>query len=158
MKVFTEEQRFNQWYIHLLFVVEIFIGVYFVFSGWSGDKTNNMVSIGALVLVLAIHFLMYNMKLITRIDEFGVHYQFKPFIKRRTIKWEEIEKIYVRTYDPITEYGGWGIRFTFGKKGKAYNVSGYKGIQIELKNKKPILIGTCKERDAELILKNYKND
>lgn len=59
---------------------------------------------------------------------------------RRQIAWEEIERIYARTYSPILEYGGWGIRL--GRSGTAYNIRGNQGIQLELKNGKRLLIGT----------------
>ena len=45
-----------------------------------------------------------------------------------------------RVYRPIREYGGWGIRY--GKNGKAYNISGDRGVQLELQNSKPLLIGS----------------
>lgn len=61
------------------------------------------------------------------------------FLKRR-IAWDEIERIYARTYRPLHEYGGWGIRR--GKSGTAYNMRGNQGIQIELRNGRKILIGT----------------
>lgn len=61
------------------------------------------------------------------------------FLKRR-IAWDEIERIYARTYRPLLEYGGWGIRR--GKSGTAYNMRGNQGIQIELRNGRKILIGT----------------
>ena len=50
------------------------------------------------------------------------------------------------TYNPIAEYGGLGIRF--GPNGKAYNVSGNTGLQVILKNKSKVLIGT---NDAEAL-------
>ena len=46
----------------------------------------------------------------------------------------------VRTYRPIREYGGYGIRYS--SKGKAYNVSGDRGVQIELLNGERLLIGS----------------
>ena len=44
------------------------------------------------------------------------------------------------TYSPLREYGGWGIRY--GWNGKAYNVSGNQGIQLELSEGRRVLIGT----------------
>jgi hypothetical protein len=38
------------------------------------------------------------------------------------------------------EYGGWGIRY--GRKGRAYNVSGNMGLDLTLKPSKSFLIGT----------------
>jgi len=50
-----------------------------------------------------------------------------------------------REYKPIREYGGWGIRYVIG--GIAYNVYGNKGVQLILKNKKKVLVGTQKPEE-----------
>ncbi|MBJ2175825.1 hypothetical protein JBL43_16340 [Aureibaculum sp. A20] len=72
--------------------------------------------------------------------------------------WNDISKVYVRKYNAITEYGGWGFRgYIFKTGGKAFNVMGNKGIQIVLKNGKKMLIGTQKEVEAERILNVYKS-
>jgi hypothetical protein len=54
-------------------------------------------------------------------------------------------KCYVRKYKPLAEFGGWGLRF--GVSGKAYNISGNKGLQLELTNNKKLLIGTQKPEE-----------
>lgn len=56
----------------------------------------------------------------------------------------------MRLYRPIKEFGGWGMRTAFnGKNGKAYNVSGNVGIQLELKNGSKTLLGTQKGKEAK---------
>jgi hypothetical protein len=52
----------------------------------------------------------------------------------------------VITYSPLRDYGGWGIRY--GSKGKAYNVSGNRGVRLELSNGKRLLFGS--QRPEEL--------
>lgn len=159
MKVFTEEQKFTQIWLHILLFVEIAIAFYLLFNNWSNNSKNNYSLIIALCIVFIVHLLIYHINLTTKIDNNGITFRFIPFLASRTIQWNEIEKAYVRTYNPILEYGGWGIRYTFGSKGKAYNIKGDKGVQIVLKNGKKILIGTQKPNEAELTLKNYtKND
>ncbi|TXD48954.1 hypothetical protein ES045_05870 [Polaribacter sp. IC073] len=90
-----------------------------------------------------------------------MHYQFFPFhFSLKTISWNEISKAGVRTYLPISEFGGWGLRggFFFNKgKEKAVNVSGDIGIQLILKNGEKLLIGTQKKQEAAHVLKTYKN-
>ena len=49
---------------------------------------------------------------------------------------------YVRQYSPLLEYGGWGMRIGLFGKGKAWNISGDKGLQLEFTNQKKLLIGT----------------
>ena len=70
-----------------------------------------------------------------------MHYQFFPFhFKSHTIRIKDINSFKAMKYSPLKEYGGWGIRFGF--KGKAYNVSGNKGVKLFLTNGKNILFDT----------------
>ena len=54
--------------------------------------------------------------------------------------FDSIEKAEAHSYSPLRDYGGWGIRY--GGKGKAYNVSGNKGVLLMLKDGKNVLIGS----------------
>jgi hypothetical protein len=67
-------------------------------------------------------------------------------LTHQNITFEDITRCEVRTYNPIREFGGWGIRYRRGAK--AYNVSGNRGVQLELANGKRLLIGS--QRSEEL--------
>ncbi|MUU77731.1 hypothetical protein GN138_04685 [Winogradskyella sp. HL2-2] len=90
-----------------------------------------------------------------------MHYKFFPFHwSFKVIKWKDIQNVYVRSYDALGEYGGWGLKggaFWNKSKGKAINVSGDIGIQLILKNKKKLLIGTQKQNDVKNVLASYNN-
>jgi TATA-box binding protein (TBP) (component of TFIID and TFIIIB) len=58
----------------------------------------------------------------------------------------------VREYAPLSEYGGWGLRYSVNH-GKAYNVSGNQGVQLFFTNGKKLLIGTQKPEEITAILK-----
>lgn len=167
MRVFNEIQKFDQWWMKLIYIGLIAMPLYSIYTwnisneavGNVGPEDTN----GQLILIICtvpILVLFYIFKLRTEIDEIGVHYQFLPFhLSKQTLRWAEIEKCYVRTYSPIREYGGWGFRTSFGKKGKAYNIRGNKGIQIELKSGNKILIGTQRDADAEQVIhRNLKKN
>lgn len=97
--------------------------------------------------------LFKSLKLTTVIDEFNVSYKLSPFhLTLRKIPWMLIERCEVRTYNPIGEYGGWGLKYGF-KSGKAINLSGNKGLQLYLKTGKKILIGTQQPERLEQYLK-----
>ena len=162
MKIFKEEQLFTQLWLIVVIIFSSLVPIYLVTKEYmnneNGSSIGNMLSIIILIsLPLGIIFLF---KLTTRIDEQGIHYQFFPFhLYLKKIGWNEISNAYVRTYDPIGEYGGWGIKFgLFGNKarGNAVNISGDLGIQLELKNGKKLLIGTQKESEAKRVLETYK--
>jgi hypothetical protein len=130
-----------------------------------GDNSKMISIIVTGIITFFAYFLIFSMKLKTRIDETGISYQFLPFhFKPKIILWENLSKCYVRKYSPIMEFGGWGFRglirvkmFGIGKNGRAYNVKGNIGIQMELKNEDRILIGTQRQNDVERVLATYKD-
>ncbi|MBM1107948.1 hypothetical protein JQC67_17465 [Aurantibacter crassamenti] len=156
MRVFNEVQRFKQWWLWLMLLAILSFLLYDFFTVEKSEENSIALFIGIFTIIPVV-LLFVTMKLKTTINEIGVHYQFKPFqFSNRTIRWSEIEECYLRTYKPISEYGGWGLRGT-SRNNKAYNVSGNKGIQIVLKTKDKILVGTQKEKDAQQIIHRYFN-
>ena len=159
MKVFKEEQRFTQtWLIVLLSISTIIPLIIIVTEYYKGKTTLNELLLTIGIVVVSCGFIFF-FKLKTRIDEIGVHSQFLPFhLSLKSINWTEINKAYVKTYNPIGDFGGWGLKggsLWNKSKGKAINVSGDIGIQLELKNGQKLLIGTKKENEAKQVLVNY---
>ena len=69
------------------------------------------VAVGAYALLGALLWLFLAGSLVTEVEEGGVFYRFFPFHRtRRRIGLEEIEEWELRRYNPILDYGGWGIR------------------------------------------------
>ena len=65
----------------------------------------------AVPLVLLVLVGLYSLKLTVRVDAFGVHYQYTPLFNRwRHWPWSELTQVFPRTYSPLGDYGGWGIR------------------------------------------------
>lgn len=150
MLYFEEIQRFRQWWIWVLltFLPLIFVwgiiqqAVFGIPFGSKPAPTSFLALMGLIPLTML--FLFYSMNLKTKIDHNGISYKMFPFhFKFRQLNWDEIQEAYAREYRPLREYGGWGIKYR-GKSGKAYNVSGNKGLQIVLKDGKKILLGTNK--------------
>ena len=161
MKIFKEEQRFTQLWLIVLMAVSITVPIAIMTQEYLKENTKMTTNqfVFTLFGILISALFIFTFKLTTRIDEKGIHYQFFPFhFKLKLISWSQISKAYVRTYDPIGEYGGWGLKGGWSKsKGKAINVSGDIGIQLELNNGKKLLIGTQKKENAINVITNYKS-
>ena len=162
MKIFKEEQRFTQLWLLVLLGMSLIVSVTIIVKEYI-QQNSTMSSTEFVLVLLGILLslaLIFIFKLTTRIDEYGIHYQFFPLhLSMRKIAWSEINNAYVRTYNPISEYGGWGLKGGFlwsKKKGIAINISGDIGIQLELKNGKKILIGTRKKEEVKRVLENYQ--
>jgi len=107
-----------------------------------------VLAIIAVIFGIGLPTFMYITNLTTEVHDDGVHFRFFPFhISFRKIALEDIAGFDAQTYSPIRDYGGWGIRY--GRKGKAYNVSGNRGVQLQLSNGKHILIGS--QRPEEMV-------
>jgi hypothetical protein len=59
-----------------------------------------------------------------------------------------ISQAMVRSYSPIKEYGGWGVRVN-RHNGRAFNCYGNEGVQLLLSNGTPVLVGS--QRAHELL-------
>jgi len=162
MKVFVEQQRFNQWWFRLLAVGVIVMVAWPIFSFSSETSGVNtdfwIVLLISIFTIILFVWMLFFLKLETKIDEQGIYYGFWPFnLKLKHIPWSDIKSVVVRKYNPVTEYGGWGYRMGFGAKSGAINVKGNIGIQIVLRDNKKLLLGTQKENDARNVLQTYSH-
>jgi hypothetical protein len=73
-------------------------------------------------------------------------------LKEIFIAWNQLESCSVRTYSPLGEYGGWGIKYGLGGAGKVYNVRGNQGLQLVFKDGSRLLIGTQKPLELQEIV------
>ena len=145
--LFDEKQKFNQWWLWVILLSFPIISV--------GPFDQNNINIYHVLIGLAIPILFYLFELRIKVNEDGFHYQFFPFhFKFHIIKLEDIDKFKALEYSPLKEYGGWGIKYGF--KGKAYNVSGNKGVRIFLNNGTNIMFGSQKHSELAKALKMAK--
>lgn len=156
---FTETQKFRQWWLwFILAVIKVTMGFFIVTQVLVGkpfgsDAADNIALLASFLFMLILSFLFFIMRLETRISDTGIAVRFYPFqLKFRNYKWEDVEEAYLREYSPISEYGGWGIRYSLTGKGMALNVSGRMGLQLVFKSGKKLLIGTSKPEDIMQIL------
>ncbi len=156
MEKFEEEQRFTQWWLWLILLAACTIPYIPIMMGLD-SKTDQWLGLLAMsILLFIIVGMLILIQLKTKLDEVGVHYQFIPFhFKQKTILWQDIKSAEVRKYEPLKEYGGWGIK-GYSNKNKAYNVKGNLGLQVVLKNGNKILFGTQKADELSAILKSNK--
>ena len=148
-----EEQKCTQWWLWLILigigVLPIF-GIYkqLILKEKFGDKP--MSDVGLIVFCIftfCLIVIFWFMQLKTKIDQNEIRINFFPFFKKR-IMWKDIKSAKIVTYGFV----GYGIRFG-SEYGTVYNTRGNKGLAIELKSGKKIMIGTQKETEMNEILK-----
>lgn len=147
--LYREVQRFRQpWFRALILAISLISLWSLVQQIFLGQPFGNnpapdwAVILIALVFGLGLPVLAYIVNLVTEVRNDGIYLRFFPFHSGfRKIALGDIEGYEPVDYNPIREYGGWGIRY--GRKGKAYNVSGSRGVRLTLTRGKPLLIGSA---------------
>lgn len=165
MRIFEESQKFDQWWFKAIIYGSILVGIGPILYQWiirmrpavrldtMDDSNKELIITTVLIsaLLLGLWLFYQAMILKTKIDRTGVYVQFKPFhMREKYFSWDEISTCEVIQYNPLKDYGGWGVRF--GRKGGAYNVKGNMGLHLILKNKKKLLIGTQKAEELEMFI------
>lgn len=157
---FYETQRFRQWWMWLPL-----IGVNAIFL-WGcvqqlllqkpfGDKpAGNTELIFETAVILLITTVLFFIRLRTYINVDGVYVRFFPLqFRAKFYDWNNIQAAYVRKYNPMTEFGGWGLKVRMNA-GKVYSMSGNRGLQLVLMNGKKVLIGTRQpEQLTDILIK-----
>ena len=158
---YKEIQRFRQkWiWVPLIGILGLFfwgiIQQVILGKPWGTKPASDIVLILISIIPIGLILLFSFSKLEISVTEKGIAYRFTPFhLKKHKIDWNMIEYAKVKIYDPIKEYGGWGIKF--GRRGKAFNVSGNIGLELKLKyRKKTILLGTQNPEEFKRVLEQY---
>lgn len=137
--LFREEQRFRQTWVWVLIAVSSVppaVVALLLLTVWD-EPVGGLV---VLALVVGVPFFFSRLTLTTEVRPDGLHLRFPPLVRHRHLRPEEISEATARTYRPLAEYGGWGIRW--GRAGTAYNVSGDRGAQLVLADGKRLLVGS----------------
>ena len=144
--LFHEEQRFRQTWIWPLVLLPsgliwyIFIAQIILLRPMGQDPAPSwLVWVLFILFGLALPWMMFSLRMSVMVTHEALYVRYFPFLNRR-LALREIERCAPRTYSPIGEYGGWGIR-GFGNH-RAYNVSGNRGVQLLLVSGRRLLIGS----------------
>lgn len=142
---FRERQRFNPWF-------------FLAPAGLTAATTlvvASAVHVAWLALLLLPAFLA-GLWAVARVDTEaggdGVRVRLFPF-RWWHIRPDEIASAEVRTYRPIREYGGWGLRY--GPGGWAYNARGDRGVQLVLRDGRRVLIGSGRAEELLAAIRTH---
>lgn len=146
--LFHEEQKFTQMWVLILVFIPVGMAWYAAIQQlWLHKPFGSHPAPDIILWIVWILFgfglplFFFSAKLSTEVRSDGIYIRFFPFHREfRTLPFESIKQYEAKDYSPFKEYGGYGIRY--GKSGKAYNVSGNRGVQLELVSGRKILIGS----------------
>jgi hypothetical protein len=155
---FHEVQRFRQvWLWAILIGIAVmqwwgFIEQIILGRPWGNRPAPDwMMWVLLLAFGIGLPWAFYAARLVTTVDAEGISVRFWPFYKR-TIPFSEIESAAARRYNPIREYGGWGIRGWTREK-MALSTVGRDGVELTLKDGQHLMVGSGRAQElAQAIL------
>jgi hypothetical protein len=98
------------------------------------------------LIVLFVALLLALARLVTDVDERGVHVNFHLLWPARHIPFEDIKRAHAMAYNPLS-YGGWGVHYML-LRGWSFDAGGGHGVLIETNSGSRIMVGS--HRAAEL--------
>lgn len=135
MVQYREVQRFPIWADLLLLVVGSVVPI-LALTAEAGKSPPWVWVIPAFFLLLWL----CAFRMLTEVDERGITVTFGWIpTYRRTFRFEEIASADAVQYNPIRDYGGWGIR---GLPVSCLNARGNLGVMLHLRNGLTMLIGS----------------
>ena len=158
---FEEKQYFRQWWARLLTITMLGDALWQLLQAILQIKKTPELSVSLwniippILLIFAV-VLLRIISLQILITDKGIGVRFYPFRRRyKLYLWEDIKKVYIRDYEPMREYGGWGVKGFGGNR--ALNVTGIIGLQIVFINDNRLLIGTQKKETLKDALSQMEN-
>ena len=97
------------------------------------------------VLLVAVYFRLITVRLVTDVQADELSVGLRGLWKKRRVRCSAIRSALAVRFDPVREYGGYGIRS--GPRGQAYRAQGNRAVQIELNDGTKLLIGSQRAED-----------
>jgi hypothetical protein len=148
---YHEEQHFHGALMGLLLVAMVFVVVITVVAVVFSRPGDALLLAVAPVVVVLVASLISLSHLDVDVTEGGVSIAFRYLWPTRRIAFGDIVGLEVRRYNPLLEYGGWGVRL--GPRGWGYMTSGKEGVQLRLREGLPVLIGSARPRELEVAIR-----
>ncbi len=152
MTKLIENQHFSgKWRFLYIPIVLLLIYLYpvqaFLNQAFDLKSLIPVLSFSPVILVLEFSVLR------TEFDKDAIVYRFFPFEWRKIrLGRDQIDYIEIREFNPISDFGGWGLRYDHRKDRVAYFLSGKSGIVITKTNGKKLILGTGKSAEE---LRNF---
>lgn len=132
----------------LLLVWQVILG-----HPWGTKPMSNASLIGWTVFLWLVYLRLVTVRLVTDVRSGQVTVAMRGFWRERHIPLNEIRSVKVIAYDPVRDYGGYGIRIVRGVK--AYIASGNRGVRLELANSGAVVIGSGRPEDLASVINSH---
>jgi hypothetical protein len=151
-RLFYEEQTFRQRRIRVLLAVPpsllLLLVIWQAVLGhpWGKRPMSNASLIGWTIFLWLVYLRLVRIRLVTELRLQELLVSMRGLWRTRRIPLSDIKSVEVVEFDPVRDYGGYGIRIT--RHGTAYIAGGNDGVRLQLIGGALVLIGS--ERSKEL--------
>jgi hypothetical protein len=120
---------------------------------WGKQPMSNASAIGWTVFLWLVYFRLVTVRLVTDVRPAELSVAMRGLWRERRIPLVEIKSAKTVTYDPVRDYGGFGIRTT--SRGKAYIAGGDRGVRLELVKGGAVLIGSAHAEELASVIRRH---
>lgn len=145
MANFREEQRFEWFWTTPLCLPALIVGYGVYRQEWNRPFISSALLWPAFVVTVVVAVWFLRLKLVTEVRDNGLFIWFVWLWPERTIPWREVRGVELRTYRPIRDFGGWGVRW--GARGIVYHARGNRGVRLTLESGERVLIGSARAEE-----------
>ena len=160
MPEFRESQRLGRsWFLALLLIPLAVTSFGFYQQVCLGRPWgNHPVSNGAFIAieVAAVAFILWfsRLRLDTEVRGDVLVIRFAYLWPTRAIALPDIRQARAVDYHPISSFGGWGVRWRPDGT-VAYTATGGRGVDIQLRNGKRVIVGSQRADELEAVLRSH---
>lgn len=157
---YHEAQYFRQvWWVMLIvlgaavlmwwgFIQQIILG-----KPWGTNPAPDwMMWLLTLLMGVGLPLLFWFMGLVVEVHNDRLQIRYVP-LSQQTIMWDDVSQVSMQIYQPIRQFGGWGIRGSGSRR--AYSVKGDQAVELSLKDGRHILIGSQKPQELALAIESH---
>jgi hypothetical protein len=107
---------------------------------WGNPSVSNGGLLFLAILLVLVYVRLITVRLVTDLRPTEIAVGLRGLWRKRRISLNQVRTAKAVEYDPIRDFGGYGIRS--GLRGQAYIASGSGGVELELRDGRKILIGS----------------
>jgi len=144
--VFHEEQAFRQRHARVALATPPAAILFITLRQlvWRRPWGNPPVSNGELlflsILLVLVYVRLVTVRLVTDLRPTEIAVRLRGLWQKRKIPMDQVRAARVVEYDPVRDFGGYGFRS--GARGPAYIAGGNRGVELELRDGRKVLIGS----------------
>jgi hypothetical protein len=114
---------------------------------WGKQPMSNAGIVGWTIFLWLIYFRLISVKLVTEVLPNELSAAMRGLWRSYRVSLAAVQSVRVVTFDPVKEWGGYGVRST--TRGKAFIARGNEAVELELKKGGVVLVSS--NRPDELV-------